>query len=445
MKIWEVSYRFIAFYLIVLISEPIFAKNEGSQLLDLFSARFAVMDSVVRYFGADAQTYVFRHNRSRLDTLSLASIDLVTKAKVEELKSHTGVGLVGQVYGRPFSETMMDNDDPLVAYNAKLQVSLEWDFFNSSFYKRRQKTDLIYLQGQLDIMQLVQDAATGYVAQERAKLRRLNNSYLLGVLKEHAQNINLLMQANAYLLGAGRISSEELLTLVSEKAELDRQILSIEADSVHSALLPSYPRSIRVDSVTLMQQVRNAYVGLQQIHTQTQMLDVQRQLSTYGQNVQLTPFARWAYYNRTGAPNTQNVDVGVSFRMPLDNQARKKRKMLSAQKEKLKVQAKQLEQQVIDRLRLILTDLSSYDDNIRGEFKRMKELGEYLRNRNHAYNNALDGNYSRLQRLKEYNAYLSSWERMLMFQAQRDDRLLDLQIYLYDEPVGKYLNMSTLQ
>lgn len=445
MKIWEVSYRFIAFYLIVLISEPIFAKNEGSQLLDLFSARFAVMDSIVRYFGADAQTYVFRHNRSRLDTLSLASIDLVTKAKVEELKSHTGVGLVGQVYGRPFSETMMDNDDPLVAYNAKLQVSLEWDFFNSSFYKRRQKTDLIYLQGQLDIMQLVQDAATGYVAQERAKLRRLNNSYLLGVLKEHAQNINLLMQANAYLLGAGRISSEELLTLVSEKAELDRQILSIEADSVHSALLPSYPRSIRVDSVTLMQQVRNAYVGLQQIHTQTQMLDVQRQLSTYGQNVQLTPFARWAYYNRTGAPNTQNVDVGVSFRMPLDNQARKKRKMLSAQKEKLKVQAKQLEQQVIDRLRLILTDLSSYDDNIRGEFKRMKELGEYLRNRNHAYNNALDGNYSRLQRLKEYNAYLSSWERMLMFQAQRDDRLLDLQIYLYDEPVGKYLNMSTLQ
>ena len=445
MKIWEVSYRFIAFYLIVLISEPIFAKNEGSQLLDLFSARFAVMDSVVRYFGADAQTYVFRHNRSRLDTLSLASIDLVTRAKVEELKSHTGVGLVGQVYGRPFSETMMDNDDPLVAYNAKLQVSLEWDFFNSSFYKRRQKTDLIYLQGQLDIMQSVQDAATGYVAQERAKLRRLNNSYLLGVLKEHAQNINLLMQANAYLLGAGRISSEELLTLVSEKAELDRQILSIEADSVHSALLPSYPRSIRVDSVTLMQQVRNAYVGLQQIHTQTQMLDVQRQLSTYGQNVQLTPFARWAYYNRTGAPNTQNVDVGVSFRVPLDNQARKKRKVLSAQREELIVQAKQLEEQVIDRLRLILTDLSSYDDNIRGEFKRMKELGEYLRNRNHAYNNALDGNYSRLQRLKEYNAYLSSWERMLMFQAQRDDRLLDLQIYLYDEPVGKYLNMSTLQ
>ena len=158
----------------------------------------------------------------------------------------------------------------------------------------------------------------------------------------------------------------------------------------------------------------------------------------------ILPFVRYSYYNRDNAHNTYNLDAGVSFRIPLSSEVSKKRKVLSAQQDVVAFEQQLLESQTTNGIYLVFHDLEIYNENILGEFNRMKNLKKFLSMRTDSYQN-VDGEYSRIHRLLEYNAYLKSWESLLEYSYRRDQLLLDLQRYLLTEPIGNYIEFTELK
>ena len=418
--------------------------HRGNNLLGKFQQRYAVMDSLLANLG--------RRN-SNTQGEQITSVHIVpddvfhnlNKADIDALKAQNGLQTTGQLYVRPGKGLSYDPDDPLVAYNAKAQVEVNWDFFQSSYYRRKQKIKLITTRNELERMQYERDALLETIADEHVRIRHIDYSYLLGVLKEHSINLALLTSTQSYLLKTESISSDELLKLISEKAELDRQIVSIEADSVYQPRITQMPENIAIDTTSVLSYIRSYYYDVRRLSLQREVLQVELENTNFLSTTHIMPFARLSYYNRYKAHNTQNFDVGISWRIPLSFDTSKKRKAIVARQDVIDAQYAQTTSAIEKQLKLIFTEIASYNNNIRGEYQRMKKLKAYLDIRNKAYRNALGNNYSRLQRLQEYNAYLSSWERMLTFVYQRDERLVDLQAYIINQPLSRFLIKTVLK
>ena len=421
--------------------------REAQMVLDRYSERFAVMDSLV--FRLPKDTLLSSLDSVAMDFIvseRVLEIDAEVEAKISEMKSRTGLDLSGQAYVRPNKIINVDADDPLVAYNAKIQAELQWNIFHSSLYKRASKIRELRLQGELSQLEHEKRAIEETVFLQKLAVRYRYYGHLLSVLRVHAENLKLLMDTQVYLLQNGKISSDDLLKLINEQAEIERQLIAIKADSVITEL-PMNTRGAYVsvaDTAALMMYVRAEHHDLKKLSLRQELLEVQRKNIDYWQTMNIFPFVRYSYYNRENAHNTYNVDVGVSFKIPLTSETSKRRKSIRAEREVVRYEQEVAAEEIEREIMLILRDLENYNENIYGEFERMESLKNYLGMRINSYNNVI-GEYSRIDRLSEYNAYLQAWERMLGYVYQRDCKLIDLQGYIMDEPVSNYLMFRELK
>ena len=88
-------------------------------------------------------------------------------------------------------------------------------------------------------------------------------------------------------------------------------------------------------------------------------------------------------------------------------------------------------------MNFILSDIDRLNLSITGEYRRCKDLQNYLTVREEAHTNRI-GEYNRLARMKEYNSYLMCLEKMVEFQYQRDCQIANLSRYLTDEPIKMF-------
>lgn len=426
---------------------PYNAAEHAMQVIERFEERFAVMDSLI-FPSAGSQCSIedtFPQTRQTKAECRSEVIDEVTNAQIAAMKANTGLELRGQAYARPGRQISYDPDDPLVAYNAKLQVELNWDIFNSSVYKRRAKTDELRLKGELRQL----DAEREVREQESYALgnamRSRHYGHLMSLLKIHAENLQLLMETQIYLLQNGKISSDDLVKVINEQSETERRLVVLGADtSVHE--LPVSPAVISVsvaDTTALFDSIGAQHRNLRRFALQQELLDAQRRNTDYAQTMYVTPFVRWSYYNRYMARNTYNIDVGVSFRLPLAAEASRKRQALTAQKNAVAYEQQHSAGVIMRDVRELLQEIENNNRNMCGEFARMKSLKDYLAMRIESYRNVA-GDYSRVDRLLEYNAYLQAWERLLGYAYQRDCLLIELQEYLPDESVSDFLIFEEL-
>ena len=419
--------------------------RSSQELLTEFEGRFAVMDSVL-----------FRLPSNRIETFDvtvtdrernerIAAIDELVEANIRAMKARTGLDLRGQTYVRPGRNLSYDPDDPLVAYNAKVQVELEWNIFHSSIYKRASKIRELRLQGEISQLEHERDALEELLFLQKMQTRYHYYGRLLTVLNLHSENLKLLMETQLYLLQHGKISSDDLLKLISEQAEIERQLIAIKTDSVVTEL-PAYVSASCVsiaDTAAFMECIRSEQRDLRKLSLRKELLEVQRKNINYLQTMDILPFARYSYYNRENVRNTYNIDVGVSFKIPLSGETARKRRALRAEQRVVDYEMEQIEPQVNREVVALLRELDNFNENIYGEFRRMTSLKEYIRMRLDSYANVA-GEYSRLDRLQEYNAYLQAWERMLAYTYQRDCQLIDLQTYLTEAPIGQFLRYDDL-
>lgn len=422
-------------------------ESKSRQMMERFDERFALMDSLVFRNTMPAETF------AELDSAAVQImvaqraevIDEAVEAEVRAMKARTGLELRGQAYVRPGRQISYDPDDPLVAYNAKVSAELDWNIFQSSIYKRASRIEELRLQGELRQLEYEREALNSTLFLQNNSVRTRHYGRLLSLLNIRAENVKLLMETQMFLLQNGKISSDDLLKAINEQAEIERQLAVFDADTT-IVPLPVSTSAVYIsvaDTTGLMECVREQHRDIRKLTIQQELLDAKRRNIDYWQTMNITPFIRYSWYNRPDVRNTYNIDIGVSFRLPLSAETSRKRKAIAAEKNVIiseqETAGMLVERDVWDMLR----EMESINENIYGEYERMQSLKRYLRMRIDSYRNVA-GDYSRIDRLQEYNAWLQAWERMLGYLYRRDMLLIELQSCIPNEPISKFLIFQEL-
>jgi hypothetical protein len=421
------------------------APDSGDAIIFDFERRFAELDSLifpsrsegVTHFDADDfNEQVGWANEPLHVNPSPAgkAIDRRVATRISALNGATGLELTGQIYSRIDDKLGLSEEDEATSrYNAKVQAELRWYVFQSTFWKHRGRKEAIRLQGQIEHLQQDKDVLMRLIASQKEVFRVKSDSILAGVLLHRIANLDLMSGAQSYLLRTENISSDDLLTILNEKAEAERLLATIPGDFMPAADL-SHPSGVvvTVDTTALMRVVREGHVDLAVYDLRMRLLEQQRQNESYWATVNLAPYIRYSLYTRTELDNSNNVDAGVSFRIPLSSDVTKKRRILKADIDVLQAQQDHLREELVEKVRLILLEIARLNRSSIGEFRRMQELRTYLLQRSVGYNNRI-GEYSRMARTREYNTYLLCWEKLISFQYRRDCYVADLQAFLPDD------------
>ena len=200
------------------------------------------------------------------------------------------------------------------------------------------------------------------ITDQKMASRRKHDAVLMGLLRYHSENLDLLTRTQTYLLQNGKISSDDLLKLLNDKAEIDRQLTSITSDTtMHEQITAPNVVYFDTDSASLMQHIEQSHLDLQQLETEMELSDCRRRAIDFWQTLVITPFARYAVYLRPSLRQSHNLDLGVSFRIPLSYEVQKKRRVLEKEKEVLAHRREVICEQMRREVRLILAELRSYN------------------------------------------------------------------------------------
>jgi hypothetical protein len=421
------------------------APDSGEAIIFDFERRFAELDSLIfprrtegatHFDGDDFNAGAGWANEPLQVNPSPAgkAIDRRVSTRIAALNGATGLEITGQVYSRIDDQLgLSDEDDATSRYAAKAQAELKWYIFQSALWKHRGRKEAIRLQGQIEHLQQDKDVLMRLIAGQKEVFRVKSDSLLAGVLLHRIANLDLMAGAQSYLLRTENISSDDLLTILNEKAEAERLLATIPGDFAPAADL-SHPSGVvvTVDTTALLRVVREGQVDLAVYDLRMRLLEQQRSNESYWATVNAAPFIRYSLYTRENMESSNNVDAGVSFRIPLSSEIGKKRRVLKADIEVLRAQQEHLREELAEKVQLILLEIARLNRSSIGEFRRMQELKNYLRQRSVGYHNRI-GEYSRLARTREYNTYLLCWEKLISFQYRRDCYVADLQAFLPDD------------
>ncbi len=425
--------------------------RQSDSLFVRFESRFALLDSVIRHPGLKRNAaygksgycapYALRFSYGAVDSV----IDNKVAAQISAMKNVTGLTVNGQVYGRLDEGFGLDEDDALSRYKEKIQAEVRWNFLNSSIINRKGKANEIRIKGDIERLEYKRENIGRLVSMQKELFRVRYDSLLCGVLTHRIANLELLDDAESYLLSYGGISSDEMLDILNEKAEAERLMATI-AGSYPPADDLSNPAgvTVSVDTARMMDFIRKCNTGTSTIELRRRLLDQQISNTTYWSTLNLSPFLRYSYYMRPDVPNSSNIDAGISFIIPLSGETAKKRNALKAERGVLDLEKDRLIELIADNVRLAMLDIERMNRSIEGEIKRLSGLKEYLGVRKDAYDSRV-GEYNYMLRMKEYNMYLLCCERLLQFSYQRDCMLASLQSYLPDVSILDFCVETELQ
>lgn len=429
--------------------------QESEHLLLWFEDRFVELDSLIFPERDSVSELQEPRTEAFLNTLIPGKMPVIgveydsvlmysINQKIRELKSKTGLQLAGQAYYRMDRAFGLDEDDSEAYYNGKIQTELRWQFLQSSLIKRKQRIREIRLKGEIDHVANQKDHIGSLIYRSKEYFRTMHDSLLAGVLQHRVHNLVMLSEAHNYLLQNENVSSDELLKILSERAEAER-LLAMLAGSWPEARDLSRPEawSVEIDTTELIRYIRTTQTDLRLLRLRSKLLEQQERNTGYWQQANLSPFVRYSYYMRPHLSNSSNVDVGLSFSLPLSTEAGQRKKTIRAERELLEAEGAQISQQIIDRIRYISGEVNRLNRSLEGEYHRICELKKYLAGRTEAYRNRI-GEYSLLARAKEYNIYLLCIEKLIGFQYQRDCHIMDLQGLLADISILWYCREKPL-
>lgn len=437
--------------MLCVFSDAASAQNpKGMEILAGFDTRFRELDSLIfksesrpmQASGNAALNPVESSSPSR-DALDRA-IDSRVQAEIGEVKSLTGLRFTGQTYYRLDGALGMDDDDPVSVYKGKIQAELRWYPFQSALFKRKGRIEELRLKGELDRLSYDKEDLGMLVERQKEAFRLYSDSLMSGVLLQRINNLTMLSDAYMYLLENENIASDDLLQILNEKAEAERQLASIPGDYLPAADL-ARPAGyfVEVDTAAYLQAVRDTQADISTLRLKMELLKQQEKNTSYWTEVNAAPFVRYSYYTRPSAPNSSNVDAGLVFTVPLSFEFWKKKEALRAERTIVATEESHMAARIMEAVNATLTDIERYNNASIGEYRRMAELKKYLSLRGRAYDNRV-GEYNRLARMKEYNSYLSCCEKFIDYQYRKDCAIADLQKFLTDESVLKFCRETPL-
>lgn len=422
-----------------------------------FDARFVVLDTLIHKEESKSMTaaaytdMAFDRSRQKYGDTAIADSlyqDALWKSVHEQsryIKSATGLQITGQTYYRLDGAIGLDDDDNSVSrYNAKLQAEARWNFFKSGLWHKEGKIREITLQADIDKIAYEKETRGTEVARRREFYRALQDSALCSVLSHRVTNLAMLSDAYTYLLHNENVSSDDLLGILNEKAEAERKLMGLTVQGVVADdLSQPFACIVELDSAAFLRYVEANQADFKIAAKRIELFEQRAKNESYWNDIDVSPFIRYSYYTRPSIPNSSNVDAGVYFKIPLTNEAKRHREAFRAQAEVIGAETYLRMRQIADEVSYVSVEISRLNRSIEGEYRRSIELRRYLAERKRSYENRR-GEYSRLARMKEYNAYLVCLERLLEFQMSRDQQIASLAKFLTGESVADFCRLRIL-
>jgi hypothetical protein len=422
------------------------SRRKDEMLFKRFETHFKMMDTLI--FRQVPATTDF--GLMAVDTISqsqgLNTMDSLIDAKVESqqraLKAETGLVLSGQTYYRAGQELGFDSDedDAVAIYSVKAQAELRWNIMNSSLINRKEKLKELSLMGELERVALEQEYAKKMVERQKEYLRKEYDSLLMSVLKLRVNNLQLLTDAQMYLVSDRSIGTDELLKLMDEQAIAERLLETMPKDyPIASQLVrPLGGEAIQIDTARLKSYIRENALPLHMLDLQIEILQQKEESAGYWTSLGFSPFLRYSYYMRPEMKNSSNLDVGLSFQIPLSAQESRKKKALTAECLQKTMEKEEKTALLMENVELILLELERANRGLAGELKRIEVLRDYMKLRRENYQGHI-GEYNFLSRIKEYNHYLTCWENYYSYQYKRDCCIADLQVFLLQQSIFDFV------
>lgn len=440
--------KFTGFLLLGALATTTLAQTPDEHiLLTRLEKHFSRMDSIV-LLPESKQICSLKWSYSLPTEVSMDSaLTSLSLSRMKELSSATGLKWVGQVYVRPDKQLGLDEEDGAVSrYVGKIQSEVRWDFFHSGLYQRKTQAQSVALQEAIDRQKYGKDQYEQWADEQKESLSAYYDVLLSGVLSYRLANLELLAEVRNYMYANEMTGSELLLNLLNEKSDSERRYEMLHSSSVELlksasvnglVVLPPPCTYVKIDTISLFNQVRQTNRDAEILRLRMRLLDNQVKRSGYLSTTSVSPFLRYSRYYRSRNATSENVDVGVTFTLPLSLESKRKRQTLRSEHGVLALQLDEQRKQVEQEVRRLVTSVDRLNRMIEGEHKRMGEAKEYIDMRSKAYARQY-GDYNALSRIKEYDNYFSCWEKLLNDYYQRDCLLVDLQEFLVDVPVGNF-------
>lgn len=457
-KTQEMSYkRYITLPLLMFASVVAFAQTSMLAKSDSirmgFDDRFVVLDSLIfstRPIVQEERDIFIESTQKYGDTLIADSLyddamrDYVeTQSKV--IKSATGLQITGQTYYRLDKNLgFTDEDDAVSRYNAKFQAEVRWNFFNSGLFRPKGRINEIAIKADIDRLAYAKETRGTEYARQREFYRARQDSALCKVLTLRVRNLNMLADAYMFLLNNQNISSDEMMLTLSEKAEAERKLAGLTVKNLTARDL-SHPEAfiINLDTAKFLSYVEANQADFKIARRRMDLAEQRAKNESYWNDVDISPFIRYSFYTREFLPNSSNVDAGIYFKIPINNTASKQRNAYRAERMAIGAEQYLRMRQIADEVGYVSTEVERLNNSIYGEYQRSLELKRYLNTRRNAYSNR-QGEFNRLARMKEYNAYLLCLERLLEFQYSRDQQIAGLAKFLTGESVSDFCSITNL-
>lgn len=426
---------------------------KSDSILLLFDNRFLVLDSIIfsKHYDKVGKRDIFSESTRKFgETLAADSIYsealrkyIETQEKV--LKSATGLQVTGQGYYRLDNKLgVLDDEDAVSRYNAKLQAEIRWNFFNSALFKQKGRLKEFEILADIDRLAHAKETRGSEYARQREFYRARQDSSMCKILSLRLQNLELLADAYMFLLNAQNIGSDDILSTLNEKAEAERKLAALTVNGLSTkSIYTNDVYIIKLDTAKFLKYVEENQADFKIARRRMDLVEQKAKNTSYWNDVDASPFIRYSYYSREYLPNSSNIDAGIYFKLPINNTAAKQRNAYLAQKEALCAEQYLRMRQIEDEVNFVAIEVDRLNKSIIGEYKRSIELIRYLEIRKKAYDNR-QGEFNRLARMKEYNAYLFSLERLLEFQYSRDQQIASLAKFLTGESISNFCSISNL-
>lgn len=434
----------IVLIILMLSSLPVDAQSQRKDelLFQRFETHFNMLDMLIsRHVQSISDTGLIQMETA-VQMPDLNTMDSLIDAKVESqqhaLKAETGLLFSGQTYYRAGKELGLDydEDDALAAYSVKAQAELRWNIMNSSLINRKERFRELSLKGELERVSLEQEYANKMIKRQKEYLLKEYDSLLVSVLKLRINNLQLLTDAQMYLVSERSISTDELLKLMDEQAIAERLLETIPKDyPIASQLVrPQGGVTIQIDTAQLKSYIRENALLLHTLDLQLEIIRQKEETAGYWNSLSFSPFLRYSYYIRPEMKNSSNVDIGVAFQIPLSAQESRKKKALTAERLQKTMEKEEQTAMLMEEVEAILLEIERANRGLAGELKRIEVLREYMLHRRKNYQGHV-GEYNFISRIKEYNHYLTCWENYYSYQYKRDCCIADLQVLLLQQSV----------
>lgn len=451
--------RFLLHTLAVIVSFSALAQDrlalmqKSDSILSLFESRFVVLDSLIfgNNSGKSVTSDIFIQASKKYgdtllaDSLYNVALEKSVRAQAKYIKSPTGLQITGQTYYRLDDHFGFNEEDDAVSrYNAKFQAEARWNFFNSGLWNTKGKIREAVIQADIDRIAYQKETRGTEYARQREFYRAMQDSAMCRILSNRVKNLSLLSDAYMFLLQYENISSDDIMLILSEKAEAERKLVGLTVHDLEATDLSSPDAFIvKLDTARFLKYVEENQADFKIARKRQELFEQRAKNTKYWDDVDCSPFIRYSHYTRSFLSNSANVDAGIYFKFPITNEASKQRAAFRAQGEAIGAEQYLRMRQIADEVVFVATEVERLNNSIYGEYKRSIELRKYIDMRKNAYENRL-GEYNRLARMKEYNAYLLCLERLLEFQYSRDQQIASLAKFLAGENVSDFCSIENL-